>query len=298
MQVSDAQLDEVRTRGFTVVENFLDAPTLTAAQRALWSIFPTPQEYFAEPARHTRFTRSQFAGLRLFPYPSWSLNHLAVLPDLVDAAERFCGTPDLHLYKIELWAKYAGAIDYDQPHHRDYGNHSLVVPKLAGSHVQMTTFILLSDVTELDGPTKIVPIERARDVPLVPRELPMGVLFDAEVSITAPAGSLLIYRTDVLHRGSNFKAPNRSRFTMLVDFQPRGVPWTGKMAWPNQSLSPDWTDAMVRMTPRQRALFGFPVPGDAYWDEQTLRDVALRYPGMHMAPYRAERDVGVGSEGQ
>ncbi len=49
----------------------------------------------------------------------------------------------------------------------------LVVPKLAGSHVQMTTFILLSDVTDADGPTKVVPLQFARDRPLVPNRLPL-----------------------------------------------------------------------------------------------------------------------------
>ena len=36
---------------------------------------------------------------------------------------------------------------------------------------------------------------------------------------------------------------------------------------------------------RERDLFGFPRPDDDYWDEQTLADVALRYPGMDMGPY-------------
>jgi len=289
MRIPDARLDEVRTQGFTVVEQFLDRETLAAAQEALWKVFPTPAQYFADPARHKGYTRSQFAGMRLFPYPSWALNRLAVLPDLVDAAERLCETTDLHLYKVELWAKYAGAIDYSQTHHRDYGNHSLVVPKRASPDVQMTTFILLSDVTECDGPTKVVPLGNSRDVPLVPRELPMGELFDREIAITAPAGSLLIYRTDVLHRGSDFTAPNRARFAMLVDFQRRGLPWTGKMAWPNQSLSKDWPEAMARMTPRERELFGFPGTTDPYWDEQTIRDVGLRYPAMDMSSYLAAR---------
>ena len=31
---------------------------------------------------------------------------------------------------------------------------------------QMTSFILLSDVTDLDGPTKVVPLEKTRDVPM------------------------------------------------------------------------------------------------------------------------------------
>lgn len=284
--VSDKHLDEVRTNGYTIVEGFMDDDSLEAARQALWDIFPTPEDYFADPDAHSIYARSQFAGLRFFPYSAWALNRLAVHPDLVDAAERFCGTADVHLYKVELWGKYAGAIDYDQPHHRDYGNHDLVVPKLGGTHRQMTTFILLSDVTDADGPTKIVPRPVSRDVPLVPRELPFGELFDEEVAVTGPAGSLLIYETSVLHRGSNFTARGRSRFAMLADFQPRGLPWTGKMAWPNHSLSPDWTDAMVRMSPRERTLFGFPAPGDDYWDAQTVRDVGLRYPGMDMSPYR------------
>ena len=285
MPVSDAHLDAVRQRGYTLIEGFLDPEILRAAQAALWDVFPTPSTYFAAPDRHAELHRSQFSGLRLFPYSNWALNRLPVLPDLVDAAQRLCGTTDLDLYKVELWAKYAGAIDYDQPHHRDYGNHSLVVPQRAGRHVQMTTFILLSDVTLADGPTKVVPLADGRDVPLVPRQLPMGELFDREVAVTGPAGSLFIYRTDVLHRGSNFTAPERSRFALLADFQPRGTAWNGKMAWPNHSLSSHWVEAMTRMTPRERALFGFPLPGDAYWDAQTRRDVGLRYPEMDMTPY-------------
>ena len=39
------------------------------------------------------------------------------------------------------------------------------------------------------------------------------------------------------------------------------------------------------MTPRQRDLFGWPPPGSDYWNEQTLRDVAARYPHMDMTPY-------------
>ena len=36
----------------------------------------------------------------------------------------------------------------------------------------------------------------------------------------------------------------------------------------------------------ERDLFGFPKPGDPYWNEQTLADVAARYPGMDLTPYR------------
>jgi ectoine hydroxylase-related dioxygenase (phytanoyl-CoA dioxygenase family) len=285
MRVPDENLAEVWDRGFTVVEGFLDTDTLAAAQAALWAIYPTPEAYFAEPQAHPRFARSQFAGLRFFPYADWALDRVPVYPDLVDAAERFLSSDDIEIYKIELWAKYAGAVDYDQPHHRDFGNHTLVVPRADAVHTQMTTFILLSDVGEADGPTKLVPLAHTRDLPLTPREQPMGAFFDNEVSAEAPAGSLLIYKTDVLHRGSDFKAPGRSRFVMLVDFQQRGWRWNGKMSWPDKAGNRGFGEAMSRMSVRERDLFGWPPPGSDYWTAQTLRDTAQRYPAMDLSPY-------------
>lgn len=287
MRVSDEKLAEVFDEGFTVVEGFLSAEEVSAARDALWSVFPRPEDYFADPAApaHARFSKSQFAGMQYFPFQQRALNRLTVHPDLVDAAERFCGTRDLELYKVELWAKYAGAIDYDQPHHRDFGNHTLVVPRLDDSHPQMTTFILLSDVTEETGPTKVVPLRHTRDLPLIPLELPKGAFADVELSVTAPAGSLFIYKTDVVHRGSSITGERASRFVMLVDFQRRGARWQGKMSWPDRALLPAMTQAMAEMTPRERELFGFPAAGDPYWCEQTLRDTKARYPGMDMRPY-------------
>ncbi len=286
MRVPDAKLDEVRARGFAVIEGFVDPETLVAAQAALWELHPRPEAYFAEPDRYPRYGKSQFSGIQLFPYAQPALNRLAIYPDLVDAAERFLGSTELDLYKIELWAKYSGAIDYDQPHHRDYGNHTLVVPRRDGRHMQMTTFILLSDVTELDGPTRLVPIEHSHHIPFTPRTLEPGAFAAEEVAATGPAGSLMIYRTDVFHRASSFAASNRSRFAMLIDFKERGWRWQGKIAWPDRGNYPGMVEAVVAMTPRQRDLFGWPPPGSDYWNEQTLADVADRYPGIDLGPYR------------
>jgi hypothetical protein len=286
MRVPDATLDEVRQRGFSLLEGFLSADELAAAQAALWLHFPKPADYFADPPRHATYATSQFAGVEEFPYRSWDLNRLAVHPDLVDAAERYLGTSELHLYKVELWAKYAGAVNYDQPLHRDYGSHSLVVPRPEPRYQQLTTFIFLSDVTEADGPTCIVPYEEGKDVPYTPLYLAFGSLADVEVPAVGAAGSLLIYRTDILHRGSDMTGAGHSRFSLLADFQVRGTTWGGKMAWPKQS--PDrWARFIPQCSVRQRDLFGFPRPGDPYWDEHTLAQVAQRYPGFDTEPYAA-----------
>jgi hypothetical protein len=290
VRVPDATLDEVHQRGFSLLEGFLAADELKAAQDGLWLQFPRPEVYFADPSLYARYSESQFAGVEEFPYTSSDLNHLPVHPDLVDAAERYLETAELHLYKVELWAKYAGAINYNQPLHRDFGSHSLVVPRPDIQYQQITTFIYLSDVTEDDGPTRIVPHELGAHVPFTPLFLDRGAMANVEVPLVGPAGSLLIYRTDILHRGSDFTASGHSRFSMLVDFQRRGTTWGGKMAWPKDS--PDrWARFMPECSVRQRDLFGFPRPGDDYWNEQTLADVALRYPGMDMTPYRPPAHV-------
>ena len=285
MRVPDSALDDIRERGYTILEAFLEPEELAAAQQALWRHFPKPDEYFADPAAHAKYGASQFAGVEEFPYRSRDLNRLAFHPDLVDLAERFLDTTELHLYKVELWAKYAGAVNYEQPLHRDYGSHSLVVPRADHTYQQLTTFIYLSDVDAADGPTRIVPYDAGKDVPYTPLYLEFGALADAEVAATASAGSLLAYRTDILHRGSDFAAPHRARFSILADYQRRGMTWAGKMAWPKQAPQ-RWAKLIPRCSVRERDLFGFPRPGDPYWNEQTLCDVADRYPGIDMTPYR------------
>ena len=190
MRIPDEKLAEVFDRGFTVVEGFLDKATLSDAQDALWEIYPRPEAYFADPAAYSKFARSQFAGLRFFPYPSWALNKVPVYPDLIDAAERFLQTKEVDCYKIELWAKYAGAIDYDQTHHRDYENHTIVVPRADQLMPQMTCFILLSDVTEPAGP--VIATSSSAKSPTLVWAMPKGMsrVFASGTALVGPSSSV------------------------------------------------------------------------------------------------------------
>jgi hypothetical protein len=284
MRVSDKDLATLREQGFVAIPGFIPPDELAAAQAALWQIFPRPEAYFADPEAHAKFGKSQFAGIRHFPYNIPIFDRLCVLPGLVDAVERFFGTPEIDLYKIELWAKYAGAIDYDQPHHRDFGNHTIAVPKL--DEPQLTTIMLLSDVTEDHAPTCAVPLRQTAGIPMIPMILEPGALTEHEIPVTGPAGTLILYQTHVFHRGSNFRRPDASRFIYMTDFKRRGRPWTGKQAWPDHAIRPGWSEAITAMSVRQRDLFGFPPPGSDYWTAETLAGVQARYPGMDMTPYR------------
>ncbi len=298
MRVPDGCLADLRERGYLVFEGFLGADELAAAQEALWLHYPRPEEYFADPTAHTWLAMSQWDGLIRCPWRSWDLNQLAFHPDLLDLAERFLGSADLHLYEAELWAKYAGAADYDQRHHRDLGNHSLVVPKRSDPATQMASWILLSDVGEDDGPTKVVPLSVGESVPYWPNTLAgsandyvtnylaAGAFATEEISMTGSAGTLFSFRNDIVHRGSRMTGELSARFTMLTNYDAWGPRWTGRVGWPTQSLSADWGELIERATPRERSVFGFPAPGDPYWDEQTLADTQARDPGADMTPYR------------
>ncbi|HKE75762.1 MAG TPA: phytanoyl-CoA dioxygenase family protein [Acidimicrobiales bacterium] len=288
-------MEDLRDRGYFVLEGFLEPDELAAAQDALWLHYPRPVDYFADPAAHAWLATDQWAGLIRGPWRSWDLTRLAFHPDLLDLAERFLGSADLRLYEAGLWAKYAGAVDYDQCHHRDFVNHSLVVPKRSDPATQMLSWILLSDVREKDGPTKVVPMSMGESVPYWPVRghhditndyLPSGTFADEEVSMTGPAGTLFTFRSDILHRGSRMTAKRSARFALLANYDVWAPRWTGRVAWAQHATHPEWLDLIERASPRERSLFGFPAPGDPYWDEQTLADTQMRYPGADLTPYR------------
>ena len=209
MRVSDATLAEVRERVLAHGRVPERAPS-----------WPRPGRRCGCTSRAHRTTSripAPFPATRRASLPGWRSSRTApgistgwpCTPIWWTPPSATFETADLHLYKVELWAKYAGAVDYDQPLHRDYGSHSLVVPRAGARYQQLTTFVFLSDVTEEDGAARIVPYEDGKHVPYTPLYLPFGSLADAEVACTGPAGSLLVYRTDILHRGSEMTGAGR-----------------------------------------------------------------------------------------
>jgi hypothetical protein len=283
--VPDAALDEVRDVGFTLVEGFLQGDELAEAQEAVYDEFPSAEKYFSDPEHYGWVNSHQFSGLRKGPLRPLALNRIGHHPDLIDAAERFCGSTDIDFYHSQLWAKYSGGADYDQEHHRDFGNHNLVVPREDRRWPQMTTFVFLSDITEEDGPTMVVPREHTGHIP-IPDSPESEDLRRYEVPVVGPAGSLMIYTTDVFHRGSSMTGERRSRFSYLANYMQRGAPWMGRSSWANTpGTSEVWDPVFADCSPRQREIYGFPPVGHEYWNEQTVRDTATRYPSIDMAPY-------------
>jgi hypothetical protein len=119
-----------RRDGFVVLPGYLAGPELAAAQRDLAAVYPTAEEYHAAPAegRNSAYTGDEFGGVLPFPFPAVALSRLVVHDKLVALAEAVFATGDIRIYAAELWAKYSGAASYEQEHHRDYLNHTPLVP--------------------------------------------------------------------------------------------------------------------------------------------------------------------------
>lgn len=315
MRVSDGQLGELRSRGWVVVPNFLEPEELREAQEGLWESGLQRPEAFFDPSNaeeRAKFRNGPRFFADSFPFRSLALNKLLLHPNLIDACERFLGG-SVRLTIGHTMSKYASTgkgtewdPDYDQRFHRDYGNHTLVVPRADRQYDQVTTFIYLSDVTRANGATALVPrtvTENNSALPLAynyqggPKGSPTAMpeeeyakLQAAEERAEGPAGSLLLYTYDVFHRGTAFDTPGASRFASLAGYRRHDAPWVGKhINWGAHALNPEVVKLVTDLSPRQRECLEFPAVGHPYWNEQTIEDVGLRYAGMDMEPYRRGR---------
>src|SRR5690606_1521032 len=130
--------------------------------------------------------------------------------------ERALGTREIVLTQSAIWAKYAGAGDYEQGLHLDYQGNTLVVPRDDGSYRQVNMILYYSDVDETLGPTCVVPADRAKGVPVWPTHHPVGggsKLYRHERPILASAGDLLIFSMRTWHRASAVSATRGARFS-------------------------------------------------------------------------------------
>jgi hypothetical protein len=292
--------------GFAVLPGYLSPDDLGPALGELAAVFPTAAEFHddVDPARNERF-RDEFGGIVDFPFVSAELSLLSVHPRLVDLAQRLLGREDLRVYSIEAWAKYTGAADYDQSLHRDYLNHSLLVPAPDQPPAQVEMFVYLSDVPTELGPPSYVPVRHTRGLPALPNWYPIGPgvtdvehpawvsdegspqLYDVEVSAAGPAGTVAAYGLETFHRGTALAAPRGARFTIHVNFRRADADWITRRSWTDSVSSDAWQAFVVRATPHQLRLFGFPPPGHPYWTAGTLDGLSRRYPGIDISPWDA-----------
>jgi hypothetical protein len=221
--------------GFVILPGFLPAAELTAAARELELLFPSADGFHdGTDPRRDRFIGDEFAGIDTFPFASTQIGLLAVNHRILALAAALLDDDDVHLYGAEAWAKYTGACDYDQDLHRDYLNHTVLVPSTTPGCRQVEMFVFLNDVPEDLGPPHLVSRTHTADLPAVPNWLLRPgregagrfvahadpALYEAEVSGAGPAGTVIAFEPGTFHRGTQLRAPRGARYSMHLGFRP------------------------------------------------------------------------------
>lgn len=292
-----------REDGFVIMPGLIPQDELEPALGELDAMFPSAAGFHdrSDP-RRGRFIGDEFAGIDSFPFTSTEVSLLAVHRRLVDLAQALLAERDLRIYGAEARAKYTGAADYEQPLHRDYLNHTILVPSDVRGCQQAEMFVYLTDVPEELGPPHMLSRTHAGDLPARPNWYPRGDtadsgsgyvaakgrpdLYEAEISGAGPAGTVIAFETGTFHRGTQLTAPRGARYSMQVCYRPATVQWGDRLAWASGSFEPEWVRFVERAAPHQLQLFGFPPPGHPFWTPRTLAGMAERYPGLDLTPWR------------
>jgi hypothetical protein len=313
-----------RESGWTLVSGIFDASLIDSLRAGAEALFPEPG---TEAAGETSdfgsalvfpSTLSELNELTLHP------RLLAGVAQLLGV-----DITGIRLSQSDLWPKYgrieksAGALDnMDQRIHVDYPNHTLAHPTEWHRPEAVEMIVYLSDVDDCGGPTAVVPRKGPDDPayrwPIVDspgiadldyvndREAAeayfasqrpdlagwRAALYERECYAAFRPGDVLFYRHDTWHRGTPMKA-GTLRLVQNITYRRAAAEWISTLhtgwAWQAYRRSKYLERLISSSTLDQRAVLGFPQPGDDYWTEATIAAVEARHGvfGMDMSPYRA-----------
>jgi len=293
-QIAQKYLDDLVQHGFTLVPDFLSAEEVDSARSDMLRYFPAPREFATTPHRYG-FILEDPEHLQVeFPFDADVINYNSTHPDIINFVERLLGTTEILLSQSAIWAKYAGTGSFEQTMHLDYEGNTLVVPRDDGPFRQVNFILYYSDVPRDMGPTYLAPQDRTKELGLWPpfrpkKEWPK--LYKLEQPIIAKAGSLLIFSMRTFHRAGEITAEFGARFTQHLVYRSGLCPFNGYHQYSQFGEKPELKRFIENAMPRQREMLGFPAPGHAYWNEETLAAVAVRYPKMDMEPYRERKSL-------
>jgi hypothetical protein len=281
-----SSLHQWQTEGWALVDGLIPEADVDAVAGDLRKLFAT--DTFADYNRSSgigdgsphgrQFRSSQFNGMRGFPQPGCTaLNDLFLHPRLIEFARLALEDQDLRIYQAAVWGKWAGVVNYEQPLHQD-GNHSLLPPRMEPGFWHLESFLYLSDVDDDCAPPRLVPRSSSA--------VAYDDLYQHEVVATGRRGSLLAYRSDVWHRGTDFIRSDASRFVLVIAFRPAAADWFGYDAFPRLGMDDIFRSFVAGKSPEDLALFGIPRPGHAFWNEATVNAMSKKYPGLDVSPWQ------------
>ena len=292
MRITEKHTDHLLRHGYAIVPDFLTPDELAAARANMLRYFPSAEELAATPERYGSILEDPEHLQVEFPFAGEALNDVSTHPEIVSFVERLLGTRDVMLSQAAIWAKYAGTGDFEQGLHLDYQGNTLVAPRDDGAFRQVNMILYYGDVDANMGPTYVVSQEKTKHLPLWPTHRTRKKdpqLYKDERPVLATAGTLFVFSMRTWHRASDIATDSGARFSHHLVWRAAGHAFAGYHLWSRMGENPELQRFIERATPRQREVLGFPPPGHAFWDEETVAAVALRYPKMDVAPYRDAR---------
>lgn len=301
--LSDEDVQTWRRDGVLIRKGLIPPADLDAPHLDFHTVYElTPEDALpgrsdeASEAADGQFHVSQLQPIR--PLPSLGapdLNLLAAHPRILDTVTALLGVEDIFLYTSYIWRKRAGETNYNQPFHRDYPTHSLLVPPDEAAAGTVNLFIYLTDVTRENGPLSYVPLGKSQAFGLAaaqPGREGQEALAEHEAFAEGPAGTVLFYNTETFHRGTDLTGVDAIRHVVGAGYRRTEMPWVGPRRGDFHPLLPMWRDIMERGTSDQLAVYGVPRPGHAYWTQRTIEGVESRFPGWDSRPWREAAGLG------
>ena len=244
-------------------------------------------------------TEEQFLNFENISFDcSPALNLIAVHPQLISFAKDALDTKVIRLYQSQAWAKFSGETDFEQLLHCDYGNHTLTVPSKNITQNSITFSMYFSEVTEEQGPAHYVTRTDSEKIDRISEKFLDNSNLNRIQKLLAPferttaglAGTIFAYGIDIFHRATNITEPEAYRYAVTSCFKKAGNDSIGYTAWPYHQEKP-WNIIFENASPQQMNCFGVPMPGDPFWDNNTIRLANLRYLDWDMSEYKIKRRI-------
>jgi hypothetical protein len=182
-------------------------------------------------------------GVTQFPFDTTgqrsAFNEVVLHPRILRAVAQLLDEADVRFYGDLVQAKYGTEpASGDQNLHLDFGNNTLLVPPPLPARPETVNCILTytgPGQDGVDGATRFVPDglcnvthDSSGALALTPET--HSSLYERERAVEYSAGTVLLYRLDVLHRGCPV-LPGKMRVTHHTNYRRADCEWVGSKAW-------------------------------------------------------------------
>ena len=293
---SNSDVEEWRKEGAVLIKEIFSSKEIESVHDDIEKVFgykkgrlPKTKNYGSPDT-----IGDQFLNFENIPFDcSPALNLIGVHPQLIRLAKDALNTNDVRLYQSQAWAKFSGETDFEQSFHCDYGNHTLTVPSKEITKNSITFLMYFSDVTEEHGPAHYVTRTDSEKIERLSEKFLESSFQNSLQKLLAPferttagaAGTIFAYGIDIFHKATNITKPGAYRYAVTSCFKKAGNDTIGYTAWPYHQQKP-WNIIFENASPDQLNCFGVPMPGNPFWNNDTIRLAKLRYPKWDMTEYK------------